>query len=114
MFKAHSPHLLLSAAAAILLTTTSIVELPRGILFRFGAICQRRRSDPDRPIRGGLSRLACGAVLLSPIDRGSPNLLGVRDGLRFFTRWVGKLLGSFPYAQNPQAFAHRLALAVRA
>jgi hypothetical protein len=78
------------------------------------ALAYYQLSLPDRPIRGGLSRLACGAVLLSPIDRGSPNLLGVRDGLRFFTRWVGKLLGSFPYAQNPQAFAHRLALAVRA
>src|ERR1035441_8651987 len=69
---------------------------------------------PDPPIRGGLSRLTCRAVLARPVDMGGGSWGESRKVLRFFTRWVGKLLGSFSYAQTHQGFAHRLAVAVRA
>jgi hypothetical protein len=55
-----------------------------------------------------------GGVLVRRVDMGAWELGGVRKVVRFFTRWVGGLLDSFSYAQNPQAFAHRLTVVVRA
>src|ERR1035437_8612590 len=74
----------------------------------------RCSKPPDPPIRGGLSRLTCRAVLARPADMGGGSWGESRKVLRFFTGWVGKLLGSFSYAQTHQGFAHRLAVAVRA
>ena len=80
MFKAHSPHLLLSAAAAILLTTTSIVELPRRILFRFKAFCQPERSGKLSPAKNSAS----------PAD-ATPDLLQWRAGPIKFRAYVTKM-----------------------
>jgi hypothetical protein len=69
---------------------------------------------PDPPIRVGLSRLACGPVLLSRVDMGRANLLELRGCTKIFHPLGVRIAGFFSDAQTHQVFAHRLALVVRA
>jgi hypothetical protein len=58
------------------------------LLFQRNQKVKAFSGDPNPPIKGGLCRLTCGAVLMQPVDMGGGHGGKKRKVVRLFTRRV--------------------------